>query len=116
VLGFQPDDVVDLGRRHLGDLDLLDDQLATADGDRGVGGFDTGSADGFLDRVGDRAGIVDRPCVIVSFRSDTIRSRSATACCHRLSLNDLDRWADIQAERLALFRKMLFNKSFYSLV
>ena len=25
-----------------------------------LGGFDTGAADGFLDRVGDRGGIVDR--------------------------------------------------------
>ena len=101
VLGLETNDVVDLLGRHLGNLDLLDDELAAADGDDRVGALDAGLLHRFLDGVGHRRGVVDGPV------GDRVGDQGDHAEPSQGVVADLDYLdgarANVQTEALTLF-------------
>ena len=108
MLSLEHHDVVDFLSRHLRNLNLLDDQLAPADGDRGLGSLDPGLDDGLLDGIGHGLTVADGAIGDrVRRQADRGHPDDARSAAVR-ELDDLDgARADIQAERVGALPQLL---------
>ena len=105
MLGLELDRSRELLVGHMGDLDLLDDQLAAGHPDDGVVRLDAGSSDRFRDGGNDRRRILDGPV-----GNDVRTKRNDAQRAHRVAvagLVELDNFdgarADVEPEAFRAF-------------